>query len=174
MSTDDSDRPEEASRERLENETGEFENRLVDLLAWVLDTETRALIYLQLRRQPDSTSREIAEGTDLYPSTVREALADLHGDGIVGRTKREAPGAGNNPYEYRAISPRKLVGRAVEEAQGDLNTLFHLDEFLGGDGAPADPTDGPVTIEMQTGSPGASTPTEAVGNGDRDSPAPGP
>jgi len=103
---------------------------LVDLLSWVLDTESRARIYIFLREQPGSTSDEIAEGTGLYPSTVREALAELAGEGTVARTKREAGGAGNNPYEYEAIPPGVLVSSIVEEVQDELNAVFNLDDLL--------------------------------------------
>ena len=61
-----------AIRERVADEAPEsFDEGIVDLLSWVLDTETRARIYLFLRQHPDSTSEEIATGTGLYPSTVR-------------------------------------------------------------------------------------------------------
>ncbi|MEZ3143411.1 helix-turn-helix domain-containing protein [Halobaculum sp. MBLA0143] len=107
-----------------------FDERLVDLLAWVLDTETRARIYAFLRQSPGSTSDEVADGTDLYPSTVREALAELHDDGFVTRGKRASTGAGNNPYEYEAIPPAELVDSVVDEVQSGLNTVFNLDERL--------------------------------------------
>ena len=101
MSTDDSpeDSPDGSSddregvRDRLEQEaeraTEEFDDGIVDLLSWVLDTETRARIYVYLRQHPHSTSEEIAEGTGLYPSTVRESLAELHDEETVERRKRE-------------------------------------------------------------------------------------
>lgn len=137
-------------RERLEAEaeevTEEFDERIVDLLAWILDTETRARIYVYLRQNPDSTSKEIAEGTGLYPSTVREALAALHEEGKVERGKRESGGAGNNPYAYTAMAPSELVGSIVEEVQTELNTVFNLDSHLGGDGSE---DDGPVTITVE-------------------------
>ena len=97
----------------------------------MLDTETRARIYVYLRQTPGSTSEEIAEGTELYPSTVREALAELHAEEKVQRRKREASGAGNNPYEYTAIAPSELVGAIVEDVQDELNTVFNLDAHLG-------------------------------------------
>ena len=93
MSTDDPsdedgasvDGEKEGVRDRLEKEAEraaeEFDEGIVDLLSWVLDTETRARIYVYLRQNPGSTSDEIAEGTGLYPSTVREALAGLNADG---------------------------------------------------------------------------------------------
>jgi predicted transcriptional regulator len=120
---------------------------LVDLLAWVLDTETRARIYVHLRRSVWSTSGEVAEGTGLYPSTVREALAALHTEGIVDRRKRQSDGAGNNPYEYAAIAPAELVEDILEEVQTELNAVFNLDELLGGE----TPTSSPVNITVEKG-----------------------
>ena len=121
-------------RERLEQEADraveQFDEGIVDLLSWILDTETRARIYVQLRQHPNSTSDEIAEGTGLYPSTVREALASLHGEGTVTRQKRQNDGAGNNPYEYSAIPPSDLVGEVVDEVQSQLNTVFNLDRYI--------------------------------------------
>ena len=138
------------ARERLEAEAdravAQFDEGIVDLLSWLLDTETRARIYIYLRQSPGRTSEEIAAGTGLYPSTVREALAELHDEGIVGRHKRASEGAGNNPYEYTAIAPSELVGEIVTQVQDELNTIFNLDRYLGGE----DPPDvEPVRIEVQ-------------------------
>ncbi len=138
----------EKTKERLEAEAdravSEFDEGIVDLLAWLLDTETRARIYVYLRQHPHSTSDEIAEGTGLYPSTVREALADLHDEDTVRREKRDSDSAGNNPYEYEAIAPSNLVRGVVGEVQRELNTVFNLEGALGdGDG-----DDGPVTITV--------------------------
>ena len=143
MSTDDTpddlgedvERPDDGSvRDRLEEEAdravGSLDESLVDLLTWVLDTETRARIYIFLRETPAATSNEIAEGTDLYPSTVREALAELNAEGKVTRNKRESSGAGNNPYEYVAIQPSDLVREIADEIQDELNTVFNLDDRL--------------------------------------------
>ncbi|MFB6126299.1 MAG: helix-turn-helix domain-containing protein [Halolamina sp.] len=133
------------ARQRLEQGADkaidEFDQGVVDLLAWLLDTETRARIYVYLRQRPDSTSDEVADGTGLYPSTVREALAELHEEGTVTRHKRESDGAGNNPYEYEAIAPSKLVRETVGQVQNQLNAVFELEGRLGGD-------DGPVTITV--------------------------
>jgi predicted transcriptional regulator len=121
-------------RERLEEEADravdQFDQGIVDLLSWVLDTETRARIYVYLRQHSHSTSEEIAEGTGLYPSTVRESLAELHEEEKVQRRKRESEGAGNNPYEYTAIAPSELVSGIVGQVQDELNTVFNLDTHL--------------------------------------------
>lgn len=143
----------QAARERLEEGAdkaiGEFDQSVVDLLAWLLDTETRARIYVYLRQNADSTSEEVAEGTGLYPSTVREALAELHGEGTVSRGKRESAGAGNNPYEYDAISPSELVSGAVGQVQSQLNAVFNLDDRLSR-GEEGD-EEGPITISVSDG-----------------------
>lgn len=146
----------EGVRERIEEETDRaverFDEGVVDFLSWVLDTETRARIYVSLRQNPHSTSDEVAEETGLYPSTVREALAELHEERKVERRKRESGGAGNNPYEYTAIPPSDLVSGIVGDVQSELNTLFNLDRHLGdedaGDAEPATGTDEPVNITV--------------------------
>jgi predicted transcriptional regulator len=138
-------------RKRLEEEADRavegFDQGIVDLLSWVLDTETRARIYVYLRKHPGSTSEEIAEGTGLYPSTVRESLAELHDEKKVTREKRESAGAGNNPYAYTAIAPSELVSGIVDEVQGELNTVFNLDSHLAGD--EEDTETEPVSIEVE-------------------------
>ena len=111
----------------------EVDQRIVDLLSWILDTETRAKIYVYLLANPGSTSEEVAKGTGLYPSTVREALAELHEEDRVTREKRASEGAGNNPYEYTAIQPSELVGGVVDQVQQELNTIFTLDRVLNRD-----------------------------------------
>jgi len=128
-----------------------FDQGVVDLLAWVLDTETRARIFVYLRQHPGSTSEEIAEGTGLYPSTVREALAELHDEGTVTRRKRQSEGAGNNPYEYTAIAPSELVSGVVEQVQNELNTVFNLDEYLEGPENDVEDDGDPVTITVEDG-----------------------
>ena len=153
---DDADLPPrkraEKTRERLEAEAdravSEFDESVVDLLAWVLDTETRARIYVYLRQHSRSTSEEVADGTGLYPSTVREALAELHEDEVVTRGKRASAGAGNNPYEYEAIAPSQLVRDVVGQIQSQLNAVFNLDSRLD-DADEAEGETSPVTITVE-------------------------
>ncbi|WP_226041701.1 helix-turn-helix domain-containing protein [Natrinema sp. DC36] len=136
VGTDDGDESLEGPDDFVEREAGrspaveELDQRIVDLLSWILDTETRAKIYVYLLANPGSTSEEVAKGTGLYPSTVREALAELHEEDRVTREKRASEGAGNNPYEYTAIQPSDLVGGVVDQVQQELNTIFTLDRVL--------------------------------------------
>ena len=139
-----------------------FDDNVVDLLAWLLDTETRARIYVYLREHPHSTSDEVADGTGLYPSTVREALAELHEEGTVSRSKREADGAGNNPYEYEAIAPSELVRGVVGDVQAELNAVFNLDRRLGGESPDGD--DDPVRISVLPGDDDADGDDHADGD----------
>jgi len=172
MSPDDTDHddPEDTDvRERIEQEADraveQFDEGIVDLLAWVLDTETRARIYVHLRQHPESTSEEIAEGTGLYPSTVREALAALTDEEVVTRQKRESDGAGNNPYEYSAISPSDLVNTIVGDIQSELNTVFNLDDHIGGE-TPLEPDDEPVTISVEDADDDTTDADASEDNGD--------
>lgn len=159
------DSEEGSVRDKLEQEAEKaaesFDEGIVDLLAWVLDTETRARIYVFLRQNPGSTSEEIAEGTGLYPSTVREALAELHDEEKVERRKRSASGAGNNPYEYTAMAPSELVTCIVEEVQDELNTVFNLDSHLG---VRSDEEQEPVNITVGDGDDASGD--EATGESD--------
>jgi predicted transcriptional regulator len=151
----DEEKPLSRGRKRLGEEADRavegFDQGIVDLLSWVLDTETRARIYVYLRQNPGSTSEEIAEGTGLYPSTVRESLAELHEEENVSREKRESSGAGNNPYEYTAIAPSELVGGIVDQVQQELNTVFNLDNHLNDEVSETEP----VSIEVEDISDGA-------------------
>lgn len=144
----------EAGRQRLEAGADRavkgFDKGVIDLLSWLLDTETRARIYVYLRQHPGSTSEEIAEGTGLYPSTVREAIVELHNETVVSREKRQSEGAGNNPYEYTAIAPSELVRRATGQVQDELNTVFNLDRYLDGDDSESDDEPVRITIEEDT------------------------
>jgi predicted transcriptional regulator len=193
MSTDDptddgegTDSPEDGGdvRDRLEEEADkaveQFDEGIVDMLSWVLETETRARIYVFLREHPESTSDEIADGTGLYPSTVREALAELHDEGKVTRHKRESDGAGNNPYEYAAMAPSELVGNIVDDVQDQLNTVFNLDAALDVDAPPTPGSDeDPVTITVEDASDAEDddaeegTADENEADSDEDEPADG-
>ncbi|WEL17345.1 MULTISPECIES: ArsR family transcriptional regulator [unclassified Halorhabdus] len=141
----------------------EFDERLIDVLSWVLDTETRARLYVHLRATPEQTSEEIASGTGLYPSTVRETLANLHAEDIVTREKREHEGTGNNPYEYSAIAPSELVTDVIGEIQDELNTVVNLDAYLSDEN---EETNEPVTITVTDASEaddtGEAEPSEDV------------
>lgn len=125
---------------------GGADQRVVDALARILQTETKARVYVGLRQRPHVTSEELATLTGLYPSTVREVLAQMHDEDIVSRRKRDRQGAGNNPFEYDAIAPAQLVRRKVDDLQEELNSICLLDDLLGR--GQSQPRDGPVRISI--------------------------
>lgn len=139
-------------RERLEEgadkAVDQFDEGVIDLLAWMLETETRARIYIHLRKEHNQTSDEIADNTGLYPSTVREALASLHEEDIVTRSKRQNSGAGNNPFEYSAIPPSDLVSEVAEDVQKHLNAVFNLDAYMDRSKSATNGDSDPVTITV--------------------------
>ncbi|OYR94383.1 transcriptional regulator, partial [Halorubrum sp. E3] len=115
------------------------------------------------------TSDEVADGTGLYPSTVREALAELHDEGTVERDKREASGAGNNPYEYEAIAPSELVQGVVGDVQRELNAVFNLDRRLGGESPDGDAEPVQISVDGDDGEvDGDGDDGEVDGNADSD------
>jgi predicted transcriptional regulator len=147
MSTDESADPDPTDDTPGTAAVESIDDGLVDLLTWLLDTETRALIYVFLRMSPARTSGEVADGTGLYPSTVRECLAAMHEEGLVSREKRASEGAGNNPYEYEAIPPGELVGSLVTQIQDQLNAICNLDDRLDDGFGSSNST--PVQIEIR-------------------------
>lgn len=126
----------------------EIDDDLAGPLVELLGTKTRARIYVALRMAPSQTSAEVADLTDIFPSTVREQLASMHDDGLLSRSKRENDGRGNNPYAYRAVSPENLVSRRTARLEDRLNSIYHLDRLLRDEEAEFDSN--PVTIAVES------------------------
>ncbi|MFQ6136796.1 MAG: helix-turn-helix domain-containing protein [Candidatus Hydrothermarchaeales archaeon] len=129
-------------------EKEDFDEVLVNLLKFFLDTESKAKIYLFLRKRGKATSLEIAKGANLYPSSVREALAEMTKGGIVTREKLEKEGAGKNPYIYEAIPASELTKKKIRKIEERLNTLFNLDTYIK-EGREVKPPGVPVRIRIE-------------------------
>ncbi len=114
-------------------EKEDFDTALINVLKFFLDTESKSKIYLYLRKHGKSTSREIAKGANLYPSSTREALIEMTKTGITTREKLETKGAGKNPYVYEAILPSELMKKRIDKIENRLNKLINLDTYLKGD-----------------------------------------
>ncbi|MFQ6087398.1 MAG: helix-turn-helix domain-containing protein [Candidatus Methanofastidiosia archaeon] len=108
----------------------DFDNAMVQVLKVFLDTETKAKIYLYLRRHGKATADEIAKGAGLYPSSVREALVQMVDSKILKREKLEKRGIGKNPFIYEAIPAQELTKRQLKKVEEELNKLFNLDNYL--------------------------------------------
>lgn len=129
-------------------EREDFDEALVNLLKYFLDTETKAKIYLYLRKKGKATSEEIAEGANLYPSSVREALAGMYKSRVLKREKLKMEGVGKNPYVYEAISPSELTKKKIKGIEHRLNKLFNLDTYLK-EGKEIKPPKIPIRIRIE-------------------------
>lgn len=146
MTADDPDGTDGADDEEIsvrivdDPEPGErdVDRRLTDLLGRLLDTETRAKVYVAVLREPETTAEAIARASGLYPETVRDTLTDLEREGVLEREEI----AGDGRYGYVAIPPSDLAGRLVEELRSGLDSVFD-------DGA--DTEVDPVRIEVEDG-----------------------
>lgn len=141
----------ELDRQRSRADGEEFDDGLVDLLSCALDTDTRARIYVHLRRQPHSTVEEIAEGTGLYPSAVRRVLTDLHDEGVVERHEPTNQATDDGPA-YTAVRPNELVDVVAGQVQDELDRMFGLDRLRGGRERERPGRSEPVTIPVEEAS----------------------
>lgn len=119
-----------------------FDRGVVDILAWLLDTETRARVYIYLRQHPWSTHEAVAEGTGIYPSTVATVLEELVEEGTVEERERAA----EETVEYRSVPPSDLVGGSLDQIRTELGTVTDRSKRTdsGGDAEP-------VRIDIESG-----------------------
>jgi len=105
---------------------------LVGNLSSLLSSEVRAKIYIFLRKYPNSTVDEIADGTGIYPSTIRESIFEMYNENYVIRKKMDRDGLGKKPYLYSAIEPVEMVKMISEAIKLKLNDLVLVDEKISG------------------------------------------
>ncbi|MEM3086899.1 MAG: helix-turn-helix domain-containing protein [Halobacteria archaeon] len=114
----------------MESRLESHDLRLVDVLEDFWFTEIKAKIYIYLRKAGKSTAEDIVKGTNLYITSVREALAEMTRAGVVKRSKLPKSGAGKPPYVYEAIPPRDLIETMAAPIQEKLSQIFMLDDLL--------------------------------------------
>lgn len=68
-------------------------------------SKAKAKIWLHLRGRQWVGSEEIAEATDIFPSTVRESVYEMSLEGLIDRRTAESDRVGHPGYEYRAKAP---------------------------------------------------------------------
>lgn len=116
--------------ENIEGSLDKITDNLEEVVTEVFKSRTKARIYLYLVTKGKQTSDEVSKGTGLYPSTVRDALADMHSHGFLNRTKVEKEGAGKHPYIYVAISPTLLVEAYAKAMETRLTALLNVKSIL--------------------------------------------
>lgn len=99
--------------------TPEKRRRVEEIMGTLFRSEAKARIYLFLAVRGGALSSEIEKGTCLHPSTVREALSEMVGDGHIKRVRveKEAKGAGRSPYRYSAAPISGIIKMHVEELE---------------------------------------------------------
>jgi len=107
-------------------------HNLEEIVTEIFKSRTKARIYLYIVTNGEQTSDQVSKGTGLYPSTVRDALADMHSKGFLKRTKVEKEGAGKHPFIYQAISPSRLVEAYARTMESRLTALLNVKNLLKG------------------------------------------
>ncbi|ABR54333.1 transcriptional regulator, TrmB [Methanococcus vannielii SB] len=106
------------------------DRKLIENLANLMSSEVRAKIYIYLRKYDKSTVDDIADGTGIYPSTVRESILEMYNTGYVSREKMDKEGLGKKPYLYTAAAPSEIVRKISKSIQEKLNDLIMVDRKL--------------------------------------------
>lgn len=104
-------------------EKSDIDKGLLEMLKFFLDTESKVKIYLYLLNAGGSTADSVAEGTSIYPSTCKEALASMEQTKVIEKVEGEKD-------KYIAVSPSKLVERKMEQLEKQLNDFIKLEQVL--------------------------------------------
>ena len=116
--------------EDIEGSVDKLTKNLEEIVTEIFRSRTKAKIYLYIINKGKRTSDEVSRGTGLYPSTVRDALSDMHAKGFLQRSKVEKEGAGKHPYIYKALSPSKLVEAYARSMESRLTALLNIKSLL--------------------------------------------
>jgi sugar-specific transcriptional regulator TrmB len=111
-------------------EKQDFDEAMVGLVKFFLDSEAKSKIYVFLRKTGPSTAQEISKGSNLYPSSTREVLASMTKTGVVTRVKLDVVGSGKKPFVYEAISPSELFKARISGIESKINNLLNLDNIV--------------------------------------------
>lgn len=98
-------------------------------ISLVVKSKAQSKVYLFLLKNPSARGEEIIKGTNLHPSTVREALSKMHSRGLIMRVKLKNDLIGKNPFIYSAVCPSVLLKQYAKQLEEQWNSL--LDRTLG-------------------------------------------
>ncbi|MBP2144033.1 putative transcriptional regulator [Methanococcus voltae] len=108
----------------------EFDPSILKKISALFSSEVRAKIYIFLRMCPESTVEEIAEGTNIYSSTVRDYIVEMYRNDYVIRKKIKKSKFGKKPYVYCAIEPTMMARKVSQSFQEKINLLANIDMFF--------------------------------------------
>jgi predicted DNA-binding transcriptional regulator len=102
------------------------ENQLEKTIREIIKSKAQSRIYLFLLRKNNGRAQDIIKGTHLHPSTVREALVQMHKNQLIRREKIRNDTIGKNPYIYSPLPPALLIKNYIQDMEHRLNNLVHL------------------------------------------------
>jgi len=121
--------PAEPAAEPVKRPMSEKDVKNAAATASLFGGTVKSRIYIYLLRFPGSTVDEIAAGTGIYPSTVREEIYEMYEkDHQVDRVKMDRDGLGKKPYLYTAIKPSVVLKPIKEKIVSALNLLMDYEE----------------------------------------------
>lgn len=139
-----------------------FDEGVVDVLSWLLDTETRTRVYVYLRQNGWTTSEDVAEGIGLHPASVQNTLDELVEQNAVERREHNDGGA---EHEYDAVPPSDLLGLAVDPVRDTLESAVRNEA---GDGAARIEIDSGSSVEAEAGEAEVDAETDLEGEAELD------
>lgn len=94
------------------------------MMAALFMSEAKARIYLYLTFHGESFAADIARGTNLHPSTIREALSEMTGDGQLFKEAVDKDGkAGRTPSKYSPAPMREILHKYMGRLENGLKEL---------------------------------------------------
>ncbi len=93
-------------------------------------SEVIAKIYIYLVKVGGATSKQIIEGTKLYPSAVRKALSQMYHEGFVKRIKLSNDRVGRKPFLFKPASPKEVMDRLMIRVKERFQKLQYLNQYF--------------------------------------------
>jgi predicted ArsR family transcriptional regulator len=104
-----------------------------EMMAALFMSQAKARIYLYLSLHGDSFAEEIASGTHMHPSTVREALSEMVKDGQLFKEKAgkeegaekmaKVAKAGRIPSKYSPAPMKEILHKYMDGLQAHLREI---------------------------------------------------
>ncbi|MCS3901533.1 TrmB family transcriptional regulator [Methanococcus voltae] len=108
----------------------DLDPNILKKISSLFSSEVRAKIYIFLRMYPESTVEEIAEGTNIYSSTVRDYIVEMYRNDYVIRKKIKKSKFGKKPYVYCAIEPTLMAKKVSKSLKDKITLLANIDMFF--------------------------------------------
>jgi len=96
----------------------------------LVDSETQARVFAAVALEREITSKQIAEMTGLYPSTVREAIVRLLDKGFLARRKAQQKGPGKKPYLYSPALPPDALKKYLRSTENSVQEMVWLEDYV--------------------------------------------